>query len=93
MSGHHHPDHSKLVKRLNRIEGQVAGIRKMIEERRYCLDILAQTRAAQSAIKGVEAEILSTHLAHCVKDALHEKDEAAVDQKLEEIIKIFKSSK
>ena len=88
-----HPDHSKLTDRLSRIEGQVAGVKKMIGERRYCLDILAQTRAAQSALKAVEAELLRTHLAHCVKDALHSRDEADVDQKLAEIVKIFKSGK
>lgn len=88
-----HPDHSKLTDRLSRIEGQVAGVKKMIAERRYCLDILAQTRAAQSALKAVEAELLSTHLAHCVKDALHTSDETEVDEKLAEIVKIFKSGK
>lgn len=88
-----HPDHSKLIDRLSRIEGQVAGVKRMIGERRYCLDILAQTRAVQSALKAVEAELLSTHLAHCVKDALHSRDETKVDEKLAEIVKIFKSGK
>lgn len=93
MSAHEHPDHSDLTSRLNRIEGQVAGVKRMIAEKRYCLDILAQTRAVQSAVKAVEAEILSTHLAHCVKDALRSPDEAAADEKLAEIVKIFKSAK
>ncbi len=93
MTATPHPDHSKLISRLNRIEGQIGGVKKMIEERRYCLDILAQTRAMQSALKAVEAEILNTHLAHCVKDALHSRDAAAVDQKLAEIVKVFKSGK
>ena len=93
MTANPHPDHTKLIARLNRIEGQVGGVRKMIEERRYCLDILAQTRAAQSALKAVEAEVLNTHLAHCVKDALHSRDEAAVERKLAEIVKVFKSGK
>lgn len=88
-----HPDHKKLIVRLNRIEGQIGGVKKMIEERRYCLDILAQTRAMQSALKAVEAEVLNTHLAHCVKDALHSRDEAEVDKKLAEIVKVFKSGK
>ncbi len=93
MEAHGHADHTKLTGRLNRIGGQVAGVNKMIEEGRYCLDILAQTRAIQSALKSVEAEILSAHLAHCVKTALHSQDEAAVDEKLEEIVKVFKSGK
>lgn len=93
MTANPHPDHTKLIARLNRIEGQVGGVRKMIEERRYCLDILAQTRATQSALKAVEAEVLNTHLAHCVKDALHSRDEAAVERKLAEIVKVFKSGR
>ncbi len=88
-----HPDHGRLIGRLNRIEGQIGGVKKMIGERRYCLDILAQTRATQSALKAVEAEVLNTHLAHCVKDALHSRDEAAVERKLAEIVKVFKSGK
>ncbi len=93
MNADAHPDHKKLIVRLNRIEGQIGGVKKMIEERRYCLDILAQTRAMQSALKAVEAEVLNTHLAHCVKDALHSRDEAEVDKKLAEIVKVFKSGK
>ncbi len=88
-----HPDHTKLIVRLSRIEGQIGGVKKMIEERRYCLDILAQTRAMQSALKAVEAEILNTHLAHCVKDALRSPDETEAEKKLAEIVKVFKSGK
>lgn len=90
MDTHHHPDHSAMAKRLNRIEGQVAGVNKMISERRYCLDILAQTRAIQSALKSVEAEILRSHLAHCVRDALTADDDKEIEQKLDEIVRIFK---
>lgn len=79
-----------MAKRLNRIEGQVAGVNKMISERRYCLDILAQTRAIQSALKSVEAEILRSHLAHCVRDALTADDDKEIEQKLDEIVRIFK---
>lgn len=90
MDTHQYPDHSALIKRMNRIEGQVAGVNKMIGERRYCLDILAQTRAVQSALKSVEAEILRSHLAHCVKDALTSKNDEDIDKKLDEIVRIFK---
>lgn len=93
MNNRLHPDHSKLAARLNRIEGQIRGVRKMIEERRYCLDILAQTRAVQSALRAVEAEVLSTHLAHCVKDAFGSRDPAEVEEKLAEIVQVFKSGK
>ncbi len=87
---HQHPDHSALIKRMNRIEGQVAGVNKMIGERRYCLDILAQTKAVHSALKSVEAEILRSHLSHCVKGALTADDEKDIDEKLDEIVRIFK---
>lgn len=89
---YYQPDHTKEIKRLNRIEGQVAGVRKMIENRRYCLDILSQTRAVQAALRSLEAEILETHLEHCVKDAMNSEDPEAGKTKISEIIKIFKKS-
>ena len=49
-----HPDHSTDIKRLNRIVGQIEGIKKMIEDKRYCQDILTQTKAASSALKSLE---------------------------------------
>jgi DNA-binding FrmR family transcriptional regulator len=86
----HHPDHSSTSKRLNRIEGQISGIRKMIEDRRYCLDILAQTKSVQAALKSLEAEILETHIEHCVKDAMTSGDMEASRTKISEILQIFK---
>ena len=65
-----HPCHQSEIGKLNRISGQVEGIKKMIEDGRYCPDILTQLRAARAAIRTVEANILETHLQHCVTDAL-----------------------
>ncbi len=76
--------------RLNRIAGQVDGIRKMIEERRYCVDILTQLRAARQAIKAVEANIIEAHLAACVGDAMRVGNEEAQQKKISELIGVFR---
>jgi DNA-binding FrmR family transcriptional regulator len=87
---HENPDHSSQIRRINRIEGQLAGIRRMIEERRYCPDILMQTKAAHSAIRSLEADILQDHLEHCVQMAFESGSEVERKTKIDEIINIFK---
>ncbi|MBN8543794.1 MAG: metal-sensitive transcriptional regulator [Alphaproteobacteria bacterium] len=86
---HEHPSHAAQLKKLNRVAGQIDGLKKMIEERRYCPDILTQCRAARAAIKSIEAEIMTRHLQHCVQHALENGDAKNVATKLEEIEKIF----
>jgi len=81
-----HPDHGQYVHALNRIEGQVKGIRRMIEERRYCMDILIQAKAVRSALSRVEKGVFKTHLRHCVRGALSSRDVAQIDAKIEEIM-------
>lgn len=88
-----HPDHSKEGVRLKRVKGQLEGVLKMIEDRRYCPDILIQVRAAKSAIQAIEHSILKTHLASCVSDALHEKNEEKANQKIEELIELIERHK
>ena len=85
-----HPDHSAEISRLNRLSGQVDGIKKMIEERRYCPDIITQLRAIQSAAKAVESNMLRRHLEGCVKDAFDSNDDAETSQKIDELMQIFK---
>ncbi|MBU8811717.1 metal-sensitive transcriptional regulator [Mycolicibacterium goodii] len=70
-SAHHGyiTDKDKYLKRLERIEGQARGISRMIEEERYCIDILAQTDALTNALGGVALALLDDHLRHCVLDA------------------------
>lgn len=87
-----HADHSKDIKRLNRIIGQLEGIKRMIEDKRYCPDILIQSRAAKSAIKSLEASILEKHLDHCVTATFNSKNKSATKEKIEEIINIFKKN-
>ena len=84
------PDHSDELPRLNRISGQVDGIKKMIEGNRYCPDILTQTKAIRSALKSVEANILERHLAGCVTDAIQKGNKKEQKKKLEEIKELFK---
>jgi len=71
------------LKRLRRIEGQVRGLQRMIEEDKYCIDILTQVSAAKSALESVALGLLQEHLAHCVSEAMAEGGELA-DVKLRE---------
>ena len=74
---------SECAARLGRIEGQVRGIARMIDEDRYCIDILTQISAVTSALESVALSLLDDHLAHCVTDAIHE-GETSADAKLKE---------
>ena len=71
------------LKRLRRIEGQVRGLQRMIEEDKYCIDILTQVSAAKSALDSVALGLLEEHLAHCVSEAMVEGGEVA-DAKVRE---------
>ena len=87
---HSHPDHSVDLPRLNRISGQIAGVKKMVEEGRHCPEILTQIRAARAALKGLEASILERHLGHCVAESMGANDPAAVKKKIDELKDLFK---
>lgn len=87
-----HPDHSSQLTKLNRISGQIDGIKKMIDERRYCPDIMTQLKAIQAAAKAVESSMLKLHLESCVKDAFTSQDEQETQIKIEELIKLFKKN-
>lgn len=84
-----HQSHSDQLVRLKKIEGQVRGIQKMIEEKRYCIDILSQVKAVSGALKKIETGIMEGHLQHCVHDAIKSKDEAEAEIKIKEILKLF----
>ena len=83
-----HPDHKDQLPNLKRIEGQSRGIRKMIEEEKYCIDILNQIKAVKNALSTVEGKILKTHLHACVRDTLS--SDKKFDEKVDEILKILK---
>ncbi len=84
------PSHTADLARVNRLGGQITGVKKMIEEHRHCPDILTQLRAIRSAVKGLEASILERHLAHCVAQAITSGDEENAAKKIEELKEIFK---
>jgi DNA-binding FrmR family transcriptional regulator len=81
-------DH-KLLTRLSRIEGQVRGVARMVEQDRYCIDILIQMQAIKSALKRVEDEVLKEHSAHCVADAIRSGDVKDQTKKFSELIDLF----
>ncbi|TDM02419.1 metal-sensing transcriptional repressor [Macrococcus carouselicus] len=77
----------KMLKRLKRIEGQVRGIQKMIEEDRYCVDILIQISAIESALKQVGFSVTERHMNHCVSDAIR-KGEG--EESITELMKVLR---
>lgn len=85
------PDHKNNLDALRRIEGQIRGIQKMIDGKRYCVDILTQLSAVSNAIGRVQDNILSKHLNSCVKKAMQGTSEATKDKKIEEVIKLLKT--
>ncbi len=80
----------ELVKRLNRIEGQVRGIKSMVEEERYCVDILNQVSAVQAALNGFSKELLANHIHTCVVEDIQAGKIEAVDELCETIKKLMK---
>ncbi|MFO1059131.1 MAG: metal-sensitive transcriptional regulator [Dongiaceae bacterium] len=75
--------------RLNRIEGQVRGIGRMIGEDRYCIDVLTQIAAARAALRRVEDEVLRDHVAHCVEHAIASGDAEDQRRKVAELMDVF----
>jgi len=77
---------AKLLKRLARAEGQVRGVARMVEEDRYCIDILTQLAAVDTALESVALEILDDHVKHCVAGALASGDQADAKTKIDELL-------
>ncbi len=82
----------KLLNRLSRIEGQVRGVARMIEEDRYCIDVLTQLQAVRAALSRVETEMLKDHLGQCIEDAITGGDAADQRQKASELIRLLERS-
>ena len=87
--GGHHPDHSAALPRLKRAQGQLAGIERMIQGRRYCVDILIQFRASMAALRSLELEVFETHLKHCVEQAMRSRDPKEVARKINELTRLL----
>lgn len=79
-----------LLNRLNRLEGQIKGIKKMVEDDAYCADILNQALAVASALKGFNIELLNQHLQTCVKDDLQHGNETSLNESLAIMRKLMK---
>jgi DNA-binding FrmR family transcriptional regulator len=79
-----------LENRLKRIEGQVRGVQKMVEEGRYCVDVLTQIDAITSALARVQDRILEAHLSHCVTEAMEGSDGAERREKVDEVVGLLK---
>lgn len=84
-----HPSHAAQKNRLRRIRGQVEGIDRMIDDGRYCIEIVTQIRAAKSALQSLEKAILETHLRSCVRTAFVSKDPFSIEQKIKEIMDVI----
>jgi DNA-binding FrmR family transcriptional regulator len=85
----HRENKPKLVNRLNRIEGQVRGIGRMVEEDRYCIDILTQLQAVKAALAKVETELLKDHIDHCIEGAFLHGTAQEQRQKADELIALI----
>ena len=80
---------ASVQKRLGRIEGQVRGLSKMVEEDRYCIDIVTQISAVRAALRRVEEEILRDHVAHCVEHAITSGNKADQREKIAELMEVI----
>jgi DNA-binding FrmR family transcriptional regulator len=82
-----------LLNRLNRIEGQVRGVVRMVDEDRYCIDVLTQLQAVRAALAKVESEMLREHLGHCIEGAIVSGDKAEQRKKATEIIQLLERTR
>ena len=83
-------ERTRLIHRLNRIEGQIRGIRGMVENEVYCNDVLVQCSAVNAALNAFERELLASHIRSCVKDRLQEGDETVVEELMTTMQKMMK---
>jgi CsoR family transcriptional regulator, copper-sensing transcriptional repressor len=88
-----HCDKSSTITRLNRIEGQVRGVARMIEEERYCMDVLHQIQAVKAALSKVEDAVLASHAASCVEEAIASGDASEQREKFSELVELFAKTK
>lgn len=80
----------KALTALKRAEGQVRGVAKMVEEDRYCIDIVTQIEAVRAALAKVEADLLRQHLQHCVHEAMTSRDTAQREKVIAELVGVFR---
>ena len=83
-------EYTKLIHRLNRIEGQIRGLRRMLEEDAYCPDVLVQASAASAAIGAFSRELLEAHIRTCVVEGVRSGDEAVIDELMQTLQRMMK---
>jgi len=81
-----------VLKRLRRIEGQVRGLARMVEDDRYCIDVVTQLSAVRAALRRAEEEILADHAAHCVENAIASGNKAEQRRKVTELMNVISRS-
>lgn len=86
-----HPNHISELGKINRAIGQLEGVKKMVEENRYCVEILQQLKAARSAIKTIEQNVLKKHMQMCLLKATKSQDEKEIIIKIEELQNLIKN--
>jgi DNA-binding FrmR family transcriptional regulator len=79
------PTKDDVLVRLRRIEGQVRGLQRLVDEETYCIDVLTQISSVTKALQGVGVGLLDDHISHCVREAVQKGDEAG-DEKIEEVV-------
>ena len=85
-----HPTYEKHIPRLNKVVGQLNGIKKMIEDKTYCPEIITQLKAVSSACQSLEIIMLQKHLETCVMEAFHSKDKKVQSEKIQELTNLYK---
>ena len=85
-----HPNYEKHIPRINKVVGQLNGIKKMIEDKRYCPEIITQLKAVSSACQSLEIIMLQKHLETCVMEAFHSKDKKVQSEKIQELTNLYK---
>lgn len=83
---------ASCIRRLSRIEGQVRGLARMVEEDRYCIDIVTQLSAVRAALRRVEEEVLRDHVGHCVRHAMQSDNLEDQDRKIQELMDVLARS-
>lgn len=82
--------HKESLNRLARITGQINGIKRMIEEEKYCIDIITQIQAARSALRSLELQILEKHMHHCVNSSFEFGSSKDTNKKMEELLRVMR---
>ena len=88
--GSKHPNHEKQIARINKVTGQLNGIKKMIEDKRYCPEIITQLKAVSSACQSLEIIMLQKHIENCVIEAFKSENKKNQSEKIQELTALYK---